>query len=327
MSTEYQEGLVSIIVPCFNRTGIVVDTLESVAAQTYSPIELIVIDDGSADDTFGVVKDWEVKRAPECKSIRAMKCYQQPNSGPSAARNHGFRESKGEFIQFLDSDDILEPNKIETQIRVLLENPHFDFCVCNYVRVNSTNTSILSRFDLSNYPHSIESFPAQYPMNSVTPLYRRDIIERAGDYDEQLRAGEDFEFNFRVMLSGTGTWIGSYLVRCRTHESKERIQAGGYGRWFDSLALGLVKMELAAIRKGVCSRALEYSLGKKAMGYEASMRREREVLKAVYFRRMARSYMGFINWSVWALRLWIREKRKQVKAKNSALSNKPQMNK
>jgi glycosyltransferase involved in cell wall biosynthesis len=288
-----------------------VETLESVAAQTYSPIELIVIDDGSTDDTFKVVKDWEVKRAPECKSIRVMKCYQQPNSGPSAARNHGFRESKGEFIQFLDSDDILEPNKIETQSRVLLENPNLDFCVCNYVRVNSTNTFVISRFDLSNYPHTIESFPAQYPMNSVTPLYRRGVIERAGGYDEQLRAGEDFEFNFRVMLSGTGTWIGSYLVRCRTHESEERIQAGDYSRWFNSLALGLVKMELAAIHRGVSSKALELSIGKKAMSYETAMWRELETQKAQYFRRMAHSYMGLTNYFYWALRLWVRARLKK----------------
>lgn len=299
------------------------ETLESVAAQTYSPIELIVIDDGSTDDTFGVVKDWEAKHVPECKSIQVMKCYQQPNSGPSAARNHGLRESKGEFIQFLDSDDILEPDKIEKQVSVLLENPQFDFCVCNYVRVNSTNTSIISHFEVSAYPHSIDNFPSQYPMTTDTPLYRREVIERAGGYDEQLLAGEDFEFNFRVMLSGTGNWIDSYLVRRRTHESAERLQAGGYSRWFDSLVMGLVKMELAAIRRGACSRALEYSLGKKSMNYETSMRREREILKADYFTRMSRSQMGSINWLFWALRLWIREKRKQIRAKNSALSHKP----
>jgi len=243
-----------------------------------------------------------------------MRCYRQANSGPSAARNFGFRKSTGEFIQFLDSDDTMEPRKIETQVRMLSDNPGIDFCVSNYVRVNADNSRVLKKIDLNSYPHGIENFPAQYPMNTVTPLYRRKIIELAGGYDEQLRAGEDFEFNFRVMAYGKGVWIDSYLVRCRTHDGGERIQAGNYTRWFDSLAMGLVKMNLTAIRKGISSKCLEISIGKKAMDYEAVMRREYQPLQADFFKRHALSWMGFFNGSIWRLRLSIRKSKKQLTA-------------
>jgi glycosyltransferase involved in cell wall biosynthesis len=235
------------------------------------------------------------------RNLASVQCLRQANAGPSAARNRGFRAATGEFIQFLDSDDILEPAKLAIQVEQLRRRPDVDFCVCDFVRVNPDNTAILERITKSVIPHGIEEFPAVYPMSTDAPLYRREIVIRVGGYDESLRAGEDFEFNFRIALEGKGIWIGDYLVRRRVHQSEERIQAGNCSRWFDSLSLGLVKMELAAARRGLDSPRLRKSLARRALAYERALRREAEHDKADFFRRYALSAAGLPCWL--ALRL------------------------
>ena len=97
-----RSGLVSTIIPVYNRPTLVVEAIESVLAQTYRPIEIIVVDDGSTDSTSAVVEQMMTAH-PEVSLLR------QPNSGPGPARQKGIEAASGEFIQFLDSDDLLAP--------------------------------------------------------------------------------------------------------------------------------------------------------------------------------------------------------------------------
>src|SRR4051812_7319537 len=104
--------LVSVVIPAFNAERFLGEALASVSAQTYAPVETIVVDDGSSDGTA------EVARAhPEVALI------EQENSGPAAARNRGFAASRGEFIAFHDSDDLMTPDKLAVQVSHMLENP------------------------------------------------------------------------------------------------------------------------------------------------------------------------------------------------------------
>ncbi|HEV2479885.1 MAG TPA: glycosyltransferase family 2 protein [Puia sp.] len=104
-----QESLVSVIVPVYNGASFVIETLESVAKQTHNRLECIIIDDGSTDNTAALVNDW-------IAADHRFTYYYQTNKGLSAARNAGLDWAKGDFIQFLDADDVLLPSKLEEQL-------------------------------------------------------------------------------------------------------------------------------------------------------------------------------------------------------------------
>lgn len=99
---------VSVIIPCYNASAFIGECLESILQQDHADLEVICVDDGSKDDTAAVIRRI-AETAPRGKIIRLI---QQPNGGATAARNHGLRESSGEYIQFMDADDVLMPRKI-----------------------------------------------------------------------------------------------------------------------------------------------------------------------------------------------------------------------
>src|SRR5690606_31994309 len=105
MSASHEPGLVSVIIPTYNRSGLLLEALDSLARQTYRPIEAIVVDDGSSDDTPEAVNRW-ISGLVSGDGLR-VRYHRQSNKGAPSARNRGLIESRGEFIQFLDSDDLL----------------------------------------------------------------------------------------------------------------------------------------------------------------------------------------------------------------------------
>ena len=116
------KGLVSVIIPVYNRGVIVKEAIESIHTQSYRPIECIVIDDGSKDNTIKTVKDFIDQNTDDVFDIRLVK---QNNSGAPSARNNGIKNASGEFIQFLDSDDLLYPNKIKDQVSQIVNHSSF----------------------------------------------------------------------------------------------------------------------------------------------------------------------------------------------------------
>src|ERR1044071_1111048 len=111
------EGLVSTIIPVFNRSGMLCEAVSSVIAQTYRPIEVLIVDDGSTDETAGVADELADIEAVEIRVIH------QHNTGAGLAREAGRQAASGEFIQYLDSDDLLLPRKFELQVEGLRSNP------------------------------------------------------------------------------------------------------------------------------------------------------------------------------------------------------------
>ncbi|MDH4227405.1 MAG: glycosyltransferase [Deltaproteobacteria bacterium] len=118
-----QSGMVSVVIPTFNRALLLKEAVVSVLAQTYVNLEVIIVDDGSTDNTGEVVTALGDSR------IRYIK---KPNGGVSSARNRGIEEATGEFIAFLDSDDMWRPTKVEKQIGALCDNPAFDVCCTGF---------------------------------------------------------------------------------------------------------------------------------------------------------------------------------------------------
>jgi len=199
-----QEPLVSVIIPTFNRAEILCSTVESVIRQTYQNIEIIVVDDGSTDET-------QDKLVPYRDKIRILR---QENSGPSHARNRGIEIANGEIVAFLDSDDTWLPTKIERQVSLFQEaGESVACCLCNAIIRDSSSREKLS-FDLSPLKTSVYDGiwlnPAQVLATRCVVFtqaiaIRRDALLKVGLFDESLLLMEDYEMALR--LSFQGPWV------------------------------------------------------------------------------------------------------------------------
>lgn len=187
----------SVIVPTYNRVGLLRECMLSVYRQTYRPIELLVVDDGSTDGTEKAVKEFVEEFREDDFRISYLK---QDNKGPASARNAGFRASSGSFIQFLDSDDILLPQKLEEEVRYLQEN-NCDLVYSKAQFVNEHLNLIQGKFwgeKLTQTPLDFFNFPWQ----TMCALYRRETLLSGGGFVEDLLVNEDWEFNIRYILLG-----------------------------------------------------------------------------------------------------------------------------
>ncbi|MGA9294677.1 MAG: glycosyltransferase family A protein, partial [Ignavibacteriaceae bacterium] len=165
--------LVSCIIPAFNSERYIEEAIKSVLNQTYSNIELIVIDDGSTDNTSEFVKKFKGK----------VKYFRQANSGPSAARNSGLSKALGDFISFLDSDDLWEKNKISYQMECFEKNPGIDACLCN--------TKFFSEVEIAN---SDQKYIITTPYHLCSILIKNDTLKKVGYFKTNLKSGEDTDF-------------------------------------------------------------------------------------------------------------------------------------
>jgi glycosyltransferase involved in cell wall biosynthesis len=199
MSEEYEPGLVSVIIPTYNRAHFIVEAMDSVFAQTYRPIELIVVDDGSTDNTRDVLEQWKASHGHDGQFT--IRYFFQENKGAPAARNLGLIESCGEFIQFLDSDDILEPSKVAVQTSYLKQHSTVDF-------VYSSTSWFESMPDQNSVPFT--GFPMTDPLLGflrglpwVTPsgVYRRGLCITIGYWNEDLSSWQDWEYHCRLCLA------------------------------------------------------------------------------------------------------------------------------
>ncbi|RZL50483.1 MAG: glycosyltransferase family 2 protein [Pedobacter sp.] len=190
--------LVSIIVPLFNAERYISEAIESVINQTYSNWELIIVDDGSKDQSLSIAKKYESKK---------IKIYTKKNKGAAIARNYGYHQSKGEFIKFFDADDLINPEMIAEQVGLAVKNP------------KSIISGKWGRFyddDLKSFQLNEEkcwknlnpidwiSLSWQYGQSMTQPgifLVPRIIIEETGLWDERLSLVDDMEFYTKTILN------------------------------------------------------------------------------------------------------------------------------
>lgn len=191
--------LVSVIIPPYNYARYLCEAIDSVLVQTYKDYEIIVVDDGSTDNTKEVLRPYRNK----------IKYIYQENKGLSAARNTGIRASKGDYFQFLDADDIILPEKISKQIDFFTENKDYSICYCECITC-SENIRDSSKYIYRNAGPMIDPILqvlnlhayGSYPLPIHTLLIKRDIFDKVGLFCEELKAVEDREFLIRVILSG-----------------------------------------------------------------------------------------------------------------------------
>lgn len=207
ISVTRQMSLVSIIVPCRNYGALLPEALDSVLAQTHAEWECLIVDDGSTDSTSMVASYYAQSDSRFCYLPRA-------HEGASAARNYGLRAAKGQFVQFLDADDLLPPRKLEVQLAFLAAHPEVDIVYgsVRYFR-HSKPTDLSRSFDMLDTPdwfiplHGTGA-PVLQPLlveNRVVihaPLLRWSVFKAVGYFLQQLGAVEDWEFWLRCAVRG-----------------------------------------------------------------------------------------------------------------------------
>ena len=212
---------VSIIVPTYNRHDLLRQSLDSIFEQTYRPLEVVVVDDGSTDgtnDASAALVDRGRQGAVPVVWLR------QENRGVSAARNRGLEASSGELVVFHDSDDLLDPDRIALQVEKL-QATGSDLCAGGLVRFR-TDGSIVSRYVPEVASPDRLSLIEVKKMHWGTPMfmYRRSAIERTR-WNETLACAEDIDFNFRVLTRGVSVCLESLAVtRIREHADAVKLQ-------------------------------------------------------------------------------------------------------
>ncbi|TYS59867.1 glycosyltransferase [Sutcliffiella horikoshii] len=179
-----ENELVSVIIPCFNSEKWIIETIDSVLNQTYSNIEIIVVDDGSTDNTKDVISNY---------SKRIKYIYQQ-NKGPSVARNLGIKKSKGKYVAFLDSDDLWESNKLEKQVEFLENNQNIALVFSNVKVINEKGEYLYTHYN--NIPKDKKEiitafFLGKITMNTPTIVAHKKAIQKVGGFQEHLPVRED----------------------------------------------------------------------------------------------------------------------------------------
>jgi glycosyltransferase involved in cell wall biosynthesis len=186
---------VTIVIPAYNRAGVIGEAIASALNQTYTDLEVVVVDDGSTDDTRAVVAGYGER----------VRYVYQGNAGPAAARNRGVQLSLAEYIAFLDSDDLILPTKIEKQVAYLDAHPEVDVVLCgcqvldpegHTMELDTTSMPTENMLETILLTGSYGLFPPHIP------LLRRSCFDQTGGFDESLPAREEQDFWIRVALGG-----------------------------------------------------------------------------------------------------------------------------
>lgn len=174
--------LVSVIIPVYNGEQFLTQAIESVLSQTYKKIEIIVVDDGSSDNTAQIAKSFQ-------ENIRYT---YQSNRGPAAARNHGIKIAKGEAISFLDIDDMWQEDKLEIHASYLAANPSVDIVqgLIQQITVPEEKSKNQASFEIASQPYQF--------INLGSAMYRNLVFDKIGLLDETLKYAEDFDWFLRA---------------------------------------------------------------------------------------------------------------------------------
>jgi len=184
---------ISIIIPAYNAARYVREAVDSALRQTYPDVEVVVVDDGSADGTKQVL-------APYIKKKQIRYVYQK-NKGLAGARNTGIRNSSGEYVAFLDADDLFLPEKVEGQVEVFEANQSYAVCYSDLLHFDEGGRSYRHRY---KYPSGdiLEPLLHKQFINPLTVMARRKLFDKYGYFDEKLRRSEDWDLWLRWAQAG-----------------------------------------------------------------------------------------------------------------------------
>lgn len=236
---------ISVIIPSFNYGAFIGDAIRSAEQQSRPPDEIIVVDDGSTDDTADVVAGFGDR----------VKYIKQENSGVCSARNRGVAESRGDLIAFLDADDVWEPTKLEKQAARFYEDVRIGLVHCGMREFDSaTGETISEHIDGLEGDVANELLVWERPVivgAGGTIMVSREAFEKVGGFDTSLKCGEDWEFCYRIARKYWVGFVPEILVNYRSHKTNshkninemERSTLLAWGKVFDGSDSEIVKLK------------------------------------------------------------------------------------
>ena len=273
-TATYRGLLVSVIIPTYNRWPMVGEAVESVLAQTAGGYELIVVDDGSTDETRRRLADYDAR----------LTVLSQSRRGVSAARNLGTRRASGKYLAFLDSDDLWHPGKLQRQLDFMEGNPDAEICqtdeiwIRNGVRVNPRRKHRKPSGDI---------FRASLELCLVSPsavMMRRGLFERAGGFDETLPVCEDYDLWLRISKDTEIPLVSEALVTRRGgHADQLSRSTWGFDRFRVAAIARLIKAGLEGEKAGW---ALEAMAKKVTILAKGARKRGNEAMARAYEERL-----------------------------------------
>ena len=218
-------GLVSTVIPVFDRAAMLREAVNSVLAQTWRPIEVIIVDDGSTDDTPDVAYGL---RADHPDVVRVLS---QVNAGPGAARQAGLEAAQGEFIQFLDSDDLLLPDKFTLQVTGLRQDADAGISYGKtYTRVHGARAATPAQRSAERHRDIFPALLIGRLWETSTPLYRRSALCQIGPWPAR-RQMEDWQFDAQAGAAGIRLhYCDAYIAEYRVHGEHRLAHAWQWDR-------------------------------------------------------------------------------------------------
>ncbi len=277
MEKSINNPLVNVIIPTYNRDWMVKESIDSVLAQDFNDFELIVVDDGSTDNTPEILDSYR----------QDINVIRQGNRGVSAARNAGIAKASGRFIAFLDSDDLWLPDKLSLQVDFFNSNPSALICqteeiwIRNNVRINPK---------IKHKKPSGMIFEPSLALCLVSPsavIIKRSLFDEVGLFDETLPACEDYDLWLRISCRHPVHLINTPLI----------IKRGGHDDQL-SASSGLDKYRIRAIQKIIESDLLSASqfktaiktLQEKCAIYSAGCRKRGRIEEANYYTSLSNRF-------------------------------------
>lgn len=202
---------VSVVIPTYNRAHLITDSVKSVLNQTYRDFELIVVDDGSKDNTAEVLGGYK----------GSIKYIRQENAGVSAARNRGITEARGDYIAFLDSDDMWFENKLELQMSFFSKHPDIVMVCGNGVYLDGKDAGkpVIKQGRAEGYEKdfiSLKDAFYRFPIRTSTMVAKKDVLLDAGMFNTLYVVAEDMELVFKILLTcGRSGFVNAPLYKLR----------------------------------------------------------------------------------------------------------------
>ena len=270
--------LVSVIIPTYNSARYLAEAVDSVLAQTFSDFEVLVIDDGSTDETEELMRRYAGR----------VRCFRQQNSGVAEARNRGIRESRGKFVSFLDADDTWLPDKLARQIEALKNRPDDRFCYSAFTVVDSQLNPIFVNRSKRRASALEDLLLRGNAVGSIcTVLCERELFNKVGGFDPDLSQCADWDMWVRIAVQTEFLYIDEPLATYRRH-----------GDMMSGNPALLESDSIQVLEKGFAIPNLPQSLRAHR---RTAFARNYMVLAGTYFR--ARRYSDFARCSARSLAL------------------------
>ncbi len=228
-SSSLRSPEVSVLVSCYNGDRWLSEAIDSVLAQNFEDFELILIDDGSTDDTWSIIQSY-------CVRDRRVVAISKKNTGLADSLNVGLAQAKGNWIARLDQDDLCEPTRLDEQINFVRNNPDvvllgtgfLEFGKKGVIRTHiypSSHRKLVRRLERSQgfFPHS-------------SAFYRADVVRQVGGYNLRIRWADDWRLWLELSLRGKITTLPKPLVRIRKHSDQMSLEGNGRNQLCDAIA-------------------------------------------------------------------------------------------